>query len=247
VRGQAVPSGVLYFMALSPIGPLANKAVRQAISLAVDKDAIIEGILKGQATRLDTPLLESSVGYAPDLSPTYKYDPARARQLLAQAGYPNGLKTELYHPIGRYTGDVDLANVIAAQLGEVGIQVTLRPTETSSFIAQTRSGTFPMYLYGSGDVDEPNRYLMQFFRGGGTKLLGGWQDAEVDRLLDAETAEFDTAKRAALLRDLQSRMMEEAPTVPLLSFISTLGVSPRWDWDRRHGTSIYFDTFYPRQ
>ncbi|HEY7064525.1 MAG TPA: ABC transporter substrate-binding protein [Chloroflexota bacterium] len=246
VRPVALPSGVIYFMGIAPIGPLANKMVRQAINYAVDKDAIVDGILKGQATRVDGALLEASTGYTPDLTLKYRYDPARARDLLAQAGYPGGFQTELVHPIGRYTGDVDMANVIAAQLGQVGIQVTLKPTETSSYLAQTRSGTFPLFLYGSGDVDEPNRYLLQFFRSGATRLLGGWQSAEVDRLLDAETAEFDTAKRAALLGQLQSALNEEAPLVPLLTFTTTVGLSNRWSWDNRYGSSIYWDTFSRR-
>lgn len=118
---------------------------------------MIEGILKGQGKRVDGALLESATRYTPDVTPKYRYDPARARELLAQAGFPSGFQTELVHPIGRYLGDVDMAAVIAAQLGQVGIQVALKPTETSTYLAQTRSGTFPLFLYGSGNVDEPNR------------------------------------------------------------------------------------------
>jgi peptide/nickel transport system substrate-binding protein len=142
---------------------------------------------------------------------------------------------------------VDIAAVIGAQLGQIGVQVALKPTETSTFLAQTRNGTFPMFLYGSGGIDEPNRYLMQFFRSGMTKLLGGWQSEEVDRLLDAETAEFDPARRQALLRELQSKLNEEAPFVPLLSFISNVAISNRWEWDpKQYGTSIFFETFRAR-
>jgi peptide/nickel transport system substrate-binding protein len=247
VRAQALPSGVIYFMGIAPIGPLGNKLVRQAINHAIDKDAIIEGILKGQGKRVDSALLETATGYTPDVEPKYLYDPARARELLAQAGLPNGFQTELVHPIGRYLGDVDIASVIAAQLGQVGIQVALKPTETSTFLAQTRSGTFPLFLYGSGDVDEPNRYLMQFFRSGATRLLGGWQNAEVDRLLDAETAEFDPARRVALLQQLQSALNEDAPFVPLLTFTTTVGLSNRWNWDNRYGTAIQWDGFSRRE
>lgn len=91
------------------------------------------------------------------------------------------------------------------------------------------------------------RYLMQFFRSGATRLLGGWQSAEVDRLLDAETAEFDTARRAALLGQLQSALNEEASFVPMLTFTTTVGLSNRWNWDNRYGSSIFFDTFSRRQ
>jgi peptide/nickel transport system substrate-binding protein len=246
VRAQEVPSGVIYFLGLGAVGPLTDKRVRQAISYAVDKDGIITNILKDQAQRLDGPLLASSIGYSADLTPIYTYDPARARQLLAEAGFAGGFSLDLHHPVGRYTNDVDIAAAIAAQLGQVGIQVTLKPTDSATFLTQTRNGAYPSFLYGAASVEEPNRYLVQFFRSGAGRYLSGWQNDDVDRLLDAETAEFDLSRRAAVMRELQSRLNDEAPAVPLLSFTNTLGLANRWQWEPRYGSVIYFDTFRRR-
>jgi peptide/nickel transport system substrate-binding protein len=245
VRPRQVPSGVMYFMGLGAVGPLAHKQVRQAINHAVDKDAIIAGILQGNAKRVDGPLIETSIGYAPDVTPSYKYDPARAQQLLQEAGYPNGFAMELYHPVGRYTNDVDIAAALGAQLGQVGIQVSLRPTETSTFLTQSLAGAYPAFLYGAGAIDDPNRYLLQFFRSSG-RALSGFHDDEVDRLIDAQTAEFDVGKRTALMRELQARMNEAAPAVWILSFVNTHGLSNRWEWERKHSNTIFFDMIRAR-
>jgi peptide/nickel transport system substrate-binding protein len=245
VRALQAPSGFLYFMGLGAVGPLTNKAVRQAINYAVDKDEIIQGILKGNATRADVPLIATSIGYAPDVTPRYEHDPARARQLLAQAGYPDGFAMEVYHPVGRFTNDVDIASALAAQLGRVGIQVTLRPTETSTFLTQAVAGAYPAFLYGAGAIDEPTRYLFQFFHQS-ARALGGWHSPEVDRLLEAQIAEFDEQQRNGLLRQLQAALNDEAPAVWLLSFTNTIGISNRWDWPRAHGSTIYFDTIRAR-
>jgi peptide/nickel transport system substrate-binding protein len=245
VRALQAPSGFLYFMGLGAVGPLTNKSVRQAINYAVDKDVIIQGILKGNAARADVPLIATSIGYAPDVSPKYVHDPARAKQLLAQAGYPDGFAMELYHPVGRFTNDVDIAAALAAQLGQVGIQVTLKPTETSTFLTQAVAGAYPAFLYGAGAIDEPTRYLFQFFHQS-ARALGGWRDAEIDRLLEAQIAEFDEAQRNSLMRRLQAALNEEAPAVWLLSFTNTIGISNRWDWPRAHGSTIYFDTIRRR-
>jgi peptide/nickel transport system substrate-binding protein len=245
VRPREVPSGVIYFMGLGAVGPVANQLVRQAINHAIDKDGIVAGILKGNAKRLDTALIETSVGYAPDVTPRYTYDPARARELLQQAGYPNGFAMDLYHPVGRYTNDVDIAAAIAAQLGQVGIQVTLKPTDTSTFLTQSLVGAYPSFLYGAGSVEDPNRYLLQFFRSSG-KALSGFHDAEVDRIIDAQTAEFDPAKRSSLMRDLQARLNEAAPAVWLLTFVNTHGLANAWEWERKHGNIVAFDMIHRR-
>jgi peptide/nickel transport system substrate-binding protein len=245
VRAIQAPSGFLYFLGLGAVGPPANKAVRQAINYAVDKDAIIQGILKGNAQRADVPLIDTSIGYAPDVTPKYVYDPVRARQLLAQAGYPDGFALDVYHPVGRFTNDGDIASALAAQLGQVGIQVTLKPTETSTFLTQSLTGAYPAFLYGAGAIDEPTRYLFQFFHQSG-RALSGWQSPEVDRLLEAQIAEFDEGKRAALMRQLQATLNDEAPAVWLLSFTNTIGISNRWEWQRSHGSTIYFDTVRAR-
>lgn len=240
-RAQVAPSAQLLFLGMTPSGPFANLLVRQAIAHAIDKDAIVQGILRGQARQADGPLPFSALGYAADITPTYPYDPARSRQLLAQAGLPAGFQTELYTPIGRYANDVEIANAIAAMLGQVGIQATVRSVETTTFLAQQRQGAYPFYLVGGGGIVDPSRHLQAWFRSGASRFLGGWSDPQVDELLDAQAAEFDPAKRAAILRDLQGKLNAELPIVPLLSFLDAYGISNRFEWNDKNLPFIHFD------
>ncbi len=68
----------------------------------------------------------------------------------------------------------------------------------------------------------------------------------MDRLIDAQTAEFDAAARVALMRELQARLNEAAPAVWILSFVNTMGLSDRWEWERRHSNTIFFDMIRAR-
>src|SRR3954470_15194576 len=86
-----VDSLEIMFLAMMPRSkPWENKLVRQAVAYAIDRDGIIQGLLQGYASRLDGPIGPGQYGYNPDLQPKYTYNPEKAKQLLAQAGYPNG-------------------------------------------------------------------------------------------------------------------------------------------------------------
>ncbi len=81
--------------------PVANPKVRQAINYAVDVDSIIKNVLEGQGIRIATPLTSKHFGYDPKIKP-FPFDPAKAKKLLAEAGYPNGIDIVLHSPNGRY-------------------------------------------------------------------------------------------------------------------------------------------------
>src|SRR5262249_14661362 len=112
----------LMFLAMQPKPPFDNKLVRQAVAYAIDRDAIIHGVIQGQARRLDGPIGPGTFGYNPDLQTRYSYNPERAKQLLAQAGYPNGLDVELQTPVGRYVQDKQSAEAMAQMLTQAGIR-----------------------------------------------------------------------------------------------------------------------------
>src|SRR6185312_1035487 len=92
------------FLAMSPrTPPFDKKEVRQAVGYAIDRDLIIKRILQGQATKINGPVGPGQVGYAPDIDYKYKYDPAKSRELLKKAGYPDGVAVDFYATVGRYT------------------------------------------------------------------------------------------------------------------------------------------------
>lgn len=147
--------------------PLDNKLVRKALCHAIDVDSIIEYVLDGRATKLVGPLAKSVVGYNPSLKP-YEYNPKKARELLAQAGYPNGFQIDFYTPTGRYVKDREISQAIVAQLAEAGIRAELKAPEWAALANMFMDGKLPLIFIGRGFADDPDDFLLQYFRPGGS-------------------------------------------------------------------------------
>ena len=146
---------VLYvaFNTLKP-GPQQNVLVRQALNYALDVPAIIKSVLGGRAYELGQPVPPNFFGYDPALAP-YRHDPAKAKALLAKAGYPEGkgLELTLYAPQGRYNGDKEVALAIGGQLQAFGVHVDVRTQEWVSYFRQAlQRGLTPMYMLGWGNI-----------------------------------------------------------------------------------------------
>jgi len=109
-------------------GPLQDKRVRQALNYAIDADAMQRALLNGLGERIAVTLPRSAFGYDDTIKP-YPYDPARAKQLLAEAGYPNGFKIPLITRQGRYLKDKEVTQAVAGYLARIGIEVELRYVE----------------------------------------------------------------------------------------------------------------------
>jgi peptide/nickel transport system substrate-binding protein len=241
--GRATATGVrgsrIMFVALNPIiEPLKSLQVRQAIAHAIDKEALIHGILQDHAYRLDGPLGPGMLGYTPDLGPRYDYDPARAKQLLAQAGYADGFDVDFYTTVNRFPKDKEIATALVNMLNQVGIRAKLQLPEFATYIAQFGRGEYAAYYVGRGDVTDPSEYLQQYFRTGVTKRIN-FSDPEVDRLLAAQARELDPAKRVALLRDAQAKILEQVPVVFLYQYQDVYGASSRVEFAPRMNEMIF--------
>jgi peptide/nickel transport system substrate-binding protein len=207
------------FVGFNPIiEPLQKVEVRQALSYAIDRDAIVNGVLQGHAYRLDGPLGPDMYGYDENLQPKYQFDPDKAKSLLAQAGYPNGFQVDFYTPVNRYPKDKDTSSAIVSMLGDVGVRANLQTPEWATFQDQFQKGQYALYLIGRGDVVDPAEYLQQYFQTGVSKRLSGFSDPEVDQALQAANSEFDPPKRIQLLRDAQSKIMRDSPADFLLQY-----------------------------
>src|SRR5919106_5817365 len=99
-----------------------NKLVRQAVNYAIDREALTRNVLKGYAYPMDAPVGPDQYGYSPEFSPKYTHDPAKAKQLLAQAGYPNGFQVDFLIPVGQYNKVKDVAEAFGCLLNAVGIR-----------------------------------------------------------------------------------------------------------------------------
>lgn len=201
----------IMFLAMMPkVKPWDNKLVRQAVAYAIDRDLLIKTLLRGEASRLDGPIGEGQYGYDPNLQPKYTYNPEKARDLLKQAGYPNGVDVELQTPVGRYTLDKQVTEAIIPMLNAVGFRAKLATPEWATLWANVQAGKVPFYYMGRGGVVDPSAALAQYFETGASPRIG-YSNPKVDELLSAERQAFDPAKRKKLLSQAMSLITEEAP------------------------------------
>jgi peptide/nickel transport system substrate-binding protein len=240
------PSHEFMFLGMNQnFKPWDNKPLRQAVGYAIDRDAIIQGILGGYASRLDGPIGPVQYGYTPDLQPKYTYNPERARQLVAQAGYPSGLDVEFATSAGRYTMDKQISEAIVQMLTAVGIRTRLLTPEYSSYWANILEGKVPFYYQQRGSIRDPGRPLSQYFETGVTKRIG-YSNAELDALFAKERAAFEPSERKKLLAEIMSVVLEEAPAHFLWSHKLIWGVANSVEWTPRFDDSIYAQDIRPR-
>lgn len=209
VRGER-----LMFLGLNPIHPpLDNVLVRQAIHHAIDVDLIIDALFEGRAYRAVQPMPEGGLGYNPDIE-LRTYDPERARQLLAEAGY-DGTEIKFYTPTSRYPNDFETAMVVAQMMERVGLNVSVHSPEWGIFSAQYGTGEYPMWLIGRGQITLANiSYLRQYFESGVTDRLV-YENPEVDRLLRGAASEMDEQVRRQMIEDAVALIYDDAVQIPL--------------------------------
>ncbi len=228
----------IMFLAMQPKPPFDKKEVRQAVAYAIDRDKIIKTLLQGQASRLDGPIGPGQYGYNPNLKPKYTYNPEKAKQLLAQAGYPKGVDVELSTPVGRYTLDKQIMEAVTAMLSEVGIRTKLLTPEWPTLWARVQRGRVPFFYMGRGGVIDPSAPLQQYFETGGSLRIG-FSNSEVDRLLALERQTFDPAKRKKYLSQAMSAITEQAPAHFMWRHKMLTGVSKRIEYKPRADSYIY--------
>jgi peptide/nickel transport system substrate-binding protein len=222
-----------------------NKLVRQAVNYAIDRNALVKNVLRGYAYPMDAPVGPDQYGYSRELGPKYNHDPAKAKKLLAQAGYLNGFEVDFLVPLGQYNKVKDVAEAIGGMLSQVGIRARLRTQDQDSGFAAIQNGKVGMYIFGRGSVIDPSEYLHQYFRTGVTKRLEHSIPA-VDAALEAEQASFDPAQRVKLLQKAMSVLLEEAPVAWLYQYQGLQGVSHRFDFKANPGEDVYGWDLKPR-
>jgi peptide/nickel transport system substrate-binding protein len=215
LRVQPVQGLRPIFLVLSPAyKPLDNVKVRRAITHAIDRERIIKHVLEGNAYPLSGLVSAQVFGYDSGAR-AFSYDPAKARELLNEAGFPNGFEIEYYSPTGRYPKDREVAQVIVEQLSKVGIKAILKTPEWSIFNTDYKNGKYPMYLTGRGSLIDADTLFHQYFRTGTTKRVLGYSNPKLDEILDQEQQTFDVKKREKLLMEAHRIILEDAPAIPL--------------------------------
>lgn len=201
----------MMFLAMNPkFKPWDNKKLRQAVSYAIDREAIIKAVLKGQAIKLDGPIGPQQFGYSKDVSPKYTYDPDKARALVKEAGYPDGVEVELYTPVNRYVNDKQAAEAMIPMLNAVGIKARLKTPEWATLWSNVRKGKVAFYMMGRGAMIDPSAALSQYFETGIAPRIS-YSNKELDALLQQERATFDVEQRKRIMNQAINLLLEEAP------------------------------------
>jgi peptide/nickel transport system substrate-binding protein len=224
---------------------LADKRVRKALALAVDRQRLISQVAWGNATVASQFVHPLVFGYDPALTPL-PYDPQKARQLLAEAGFPGGFEVEL----GLGSGAQATGQRLAEDWAQIGVRTTLRALPFPELMAAARAGQIPLVFFArtctTSDASEfldPQVHCPDPQRGLGLENYPRFCHPEVDRLLEAAAGELDEEKRRALLQKAQRLVLEEAPYVPLLIRWSHLGLRRPWSFQPRYDQYLFLPAF----
>jgi peptide/nickel transport system substrate-binding protein len=193
--------------------PLNNPKVREAINLAVNRKQVIQAVYFGNAVP-GGPLSPALKDWAvsTDHFECYKSDPAKAKELLAEAGYPNGFDMKI---IDYSTLKVvsDLAQVLQAELKSVGINATVDTQEFGNFVQNWKNSNFDAFVSLNGGSVDPDGYLYRTFHTGGATNVFKYSNPEVDKLLDEGRRTTDKQKRYDIYAQLQDTLACQGPIV----------------------------------
>jgi peptide/nickel transport system substrate-binding protein len=211
--------------------PFDNVKVRQALNHAVDVNAIVKSLYFGHATRLATVVDRGALGYDASISP-YPYDPARAKALLAEAGFPNGFETEFDSFTGSIADHAKPAEAIAGYLRKVGVNVKQNVFEFSAFgPRRVQNKTAPLFIYSIGNAYLEPSWVIRWLTQGGLGMH--YKNAKLDEMLTRIEATDDPRKRAPLYGDVQKLIKDEAPFIFLFQADAVFGMTTRVDYTPR--------------
>jgi peptide/nickel transport system substrate-binding protein len=218
--GEATSTGVNFLgFHHTKVPPLRDARVRQAIRAAIDYEAIGSKVMRGTAA-LGSALYSSTVdGFDPRFKAPPTHDLARAKALLAQAGYPNGFEVDLDCSAQQPTDAI--CQALAGMLSRVGIRVAYRPLPFNTLLPKIISGDTSMYVIGwNASTVEPEGVLVPLAHtrtgpGVGEYNFGGYSNPKVDAAIDRGRMEFDPARRAALFTEAMLGIEADAAFIPL--------------------------------
>lgn len=238
---KTIASPRVFFVVIDPRkAPFDNVKVRQALNYAVDVDSIIKSLYLGNATRLATLVDKGALGYDPNVQP-YPYDPAKARQLLAEAGYPNGFDTVFESFTGSIADHSKPAEAIVDYLNKVGVRAKLNVSEFGAFGTRRVGNQLgPLFIYSFGDWAAEPVLTIQWAMQNGASLY--YHNPEVLALLDKAAGTFDEAQRKQVYSELQQKLKDDAGFIFLFQADSVFGMARSLNYEPRADETMWFYT-----
>jgi peptide/nickel transport system substrate-binding protein len=226
-RLQLIPSkhASMYWIEFAeqwdPKSPWHDKRLRQAVNFALDRQAINESACLGFCPPAGV-IVPRVMEFALQAPPP-PYDPAKAKQLLAEAGYPNGLDAGEFIPIPPF---FPVAEAAVNYLNAVGIRVRMRPMERAAFYANWREKKMRgLFMVAAGNSGNAASRVEAFMHSKGSYAYGGYPD--IDDLFHQQARERDAAKREAMLHKIQQLTIDRVMFAPIMDYRTLRGVGPR--------------------
>jgi peptide/nickel transport system substrate-binding protein len=199
--------------------PFKDVRVRRAISLAIDRTALADRVMEGMALPAASVVSPPIFGYDPALKPA-PADPAAARKLLAEAGYPDGFALTVSAPNNRYPNDEQVAQTVAQMLTRAGLKAQVNTLPFQAYVSRARAGefAFAMLGWGSSEADLALRSLAltpNAGKGYGAWNWGGYSNPKLDALVEQSFATVDDTKRAGIARAANALAMGDFALIPL--------------------------------
>ncbi|HEY4139263.1 MAG TPA: ABC transporter substrate-binding protein, partial [Casimicrobiaceae bacterium] len=221
--------------------PLKDPRVRKALSKAINRPAIVERVMEGEAIASGQLIPDFLFGATKNL-PVEKFDPEGARKLLAEAGYPNGFGLTIHAPNNRYVNDAKIAQAVAQMLSRIGVDTKVVAMPSSTFFTQATDLKFSFMLVGwstgTGEASSSLKALLMTYnrdKGYGNANRGRYSNGKVDALTEDALQTVDDAKREAYLQRATELAIGDTGIIPLHFQVNLwatrdgIGYTPRVD------------------
>lgn len=195
-------------------GPLADVRVRRAIAHAIDREAIVQYVYAGVGEVLNSLVPKGFWAHTEEGLPVYDYDPDKARQLLQEAGWGNGFRVTL--DTFESTNYLPVALAVQDMLGQVGIDVHIEITDITTWLEKVSSAQTDFTLYLPTRSPDPDIVLTQFYHSSSfSPGLNLPRYSALDAEIEAARSELDDERRMAMYHQIQRRLMEDLPSIPI--------------------------------
>jgi peptide/nickel transport system substrate-binding protein len=218
IRAESMRIGFLNMDASGRTGagnPLTKPAVRKAILHAIDRETIAKQLVQGGSRVPNAPCFPTQFGCDDAAATKYEYNPQKAKQLLAEAGFPNGFSTEIVA-----FRNPQWTAAIQNYLRAVGINASVNMLQVAAAVEKSQKGETPLYHgdWGSYSINDVSAILPVFFGGGNDDYA---RDPEVQKLLEQGGTTNDPEARKRAYTEAIKRITEQAYFVPLHTFVTT--------------------------
>lgn len=209
-----------------PSNPFRDLRVRQALNLAINRQAMVERVMEGDAVAA-AQFLPNGMPGTSDALEVPRYDVARARALLTEAGYPNGFRLTIHGPNDRYVNDAKIVQAVAQMFTRIGIETRAEVMPWSVYAGRNPRGEFSFFLsswgVNTGETSNPLKAICATYdrsAGMGASNAGRYSNPEVDRRLQQALRIMEDGPRNALLAEASRIVFEDVAIMPLHQEVS---------------------------